>query len=146
MGKGGDGGRGWKEFTQACTSAVTSTKGGTMQVISVEERDATTHGFAPTVTADLATSSSLRKSKPCPLNVISVPPPAEPASGKMPMIAIWDSKVSVLGTAASPNVGTWTRTGCTPGGTLETEHERFVAPSPMSTAATEVQGNPPIVT
>ena len=48
------------------------------------------------------------ENRSCPLNG-SACLRAEPASGKMPMIAIWDSKVSVLGTA-SPNVGTWTRT------------------------------------
>ena len=76
-------------------------------MISVWDRDATTHGRLPIMTV----ASSARCSKLLPLKVRSVPPPAEPALGEIAVIATHDSNVSVLGTAASPNVGKWTRTG-----------------------------------
>ena len=51
----------------------------------------TLQGSAPTVTTLLplpdAVSSSITCSKPLPLTVSSVPPPAEPALGEIPVIA-----------------------------------------------------------
>lgn len=62
------------------------------------------------------------------------------------MTIITDSNVRGAASAASPKVGTATRTGCFPSGKLPAVHVRAVEPLPWSTAATPVHGYPPTVT
>lgn len=115
-------------------------------MISVAVRDATAHGRPPIVTmlADQSSPSTVMCSKPKPLTVRSVPPPAEPASGVMAVTMIMDSNVRLPVTMASPKAGTRTCTECVPGGALGTTHVRFVVPPPLATTVTELQGCPPI--
>ena len=78
-----------------------------------------------------------RNSKPWPLTVTRVPPPAEPAAGEMAAMAIRYSNVSSTGTSARPTSGTWTVTATTPGGALMATHVTFDWLSATSTTETE---------
>ena len=130
--------------------ADVATAAGVSQTICVDVSDAIAHCSPPIVTeADTEESlaSCPRNSKPAPLTVSSVPPPAEPAAGDTEVMATWYVKPTPLATAAEPRVGRWTATAAVPGAPLPNTQLMLVAsPSSASLVDTLPQATPPRLT
>ena len=120
-------------------SLVTPTTAGARQIISVGVCDATAQSSSPTVTTELPAPPTVRCSKPWPLTVTSVPPPAEPSAGVMAVMATTYSNVMCAPTSAHPMLGTCTATGTKPGGALDATHDTSERSLGASTTLTLAQ-------
>ena len=130
--------------------AAEASVAGVVQVISVAERDTILHAFPPTVTRSAVSAPvpepSERNSKPVPLTVSSVPPPAEPVAGQTPVTVTVCVKVSGVSVGSCDRPLKETASEVVPEGALGTVQRTSESPPPLLLMLTTAQARPPRLT